>query len=258
MENFLDFLRQFGERFNELSQGKKVAALSLVALALASLLVMSLWLKTPDYQLLYANLSSEDAGAIVDKLKSQKIPFELSNQGRTIRVASDRLYEVRLQLASEGLPEGSDVGLEIFDDTPLGMTEFVQKLNFQRALQGELTRTIKTLDAVAQVRIHLVIPKDNLFRKDKPKGKASVTLKIKSGKTLTETQVQGIVHLVSASVGGIDSYLQFIIRSLQLFRDLVKGLHFFNEGLNIFAVFFASTSHGRNHEAGWMRDMILL
>ena len=205
MENFLDFLRQFGERFNELSQGKKIAALSLVALALASLLVMSLWLKTPDYQLLYANLSTEDAGAIVDKLKSQKIPFELSNQGRTIRVASDQLHEVRLQLAGEGLPEGSDVGLEIFDDTPLGMTEFVQKLNFQRALQGELTRTIKTLDAVAQVRIHLVIPKDNLFRKDKSRGKASVVLKIKSGKTLSETQVQGIVHLVSASVGGIDA-----------------------------------------------------
>ena len=205
MDNFLDFLRQFGERFNELSQGKKVAALSLIALALASLLVMSLWLKSPDYQLLYANLSSEDAGAIVDKLKSQKIPFELSNQGRTIRIASDRLHEVRLQLAGEGLPEGSDVGLEIFEDRPLGMTEFVQKLNFQRALQGELTRTIKTLDAVAQVRIHLVIPKDNLFRKNKPKGKASVTLKIKAGKTLTETQVQGIVHLVSASVGGIEA-----------------------------------------------------
>ena len=113
MENFLDFLRQFGERFNELSQGKKVAALTLVALALASLLVMSFWLKTPDYQLLYANLSQEDAGAIVDKLKNEKVPFELSNQGRTIRIASDQLHEVRLQLASEGLPEGSDVGLEI-------------------------------------------------------------------------------------------------------------------------------------------------
>jgi flagellar M-ring protein FliF len=205
MENFLDFLRQFGERFNELSQGKKVAALSLVALALASLLVMSFWLKTPDFQLLYANLSQEDAGAIVDKLKNQKVPFELANGGRTIRIASDKLHEVRLQLASEGLPEGSDVGLEIFEDTPLGMTEFVQKLNFQRALQGELTRTIKTLDAVAQVRVHLVIPKDNLFRKDKPKGKASVTLKVKAGKTLTETQIQGIVHLVSASVGGISA-----------------------------------------------------
>ncbi|MZH40284.1 MAG: flagellar M-ring protein FliF [Nitrospinae bacterium] len=205
MENFLDFLRQFGERFNELSQGKKVAALSLVALALASLLVMSFWLKSPDFQLLYANLSQEDAGAIVDKLKNQKIPFELSNGGRTIRVASDKLHEVRLELASAGLPEGSDVGLEIFEDTPLGMTEFVQKLNYQRALQGELTRTIKTLDAVAQVRVHLVIPKDNLFRKDKPKGKASVTLKIKPGKTLTDTQVQGIVHLVSSSVGGINA-----------------------------------------------------
>ena len=205
MDNFQDFLGQLGERFNELSQGKKVAALSLVALALASLLVMSLWLKAPDYQLLYANLSQEDAGAIVEKLKNQKIPYEVSNGGRTIRVASDMIHETRLQLASEGLPEGSDVGLEMFEDTPLGMTDFIQKINFQRALQGELTRTIKTLDAVAQVRVHLVIPKDNLFRKQKPKGKASITLKLKSGKSLSEGQIQGIVHLVSASVGSIEA-----------------------------------------------------
>lgn len=205
MDNFQDFLGQLGERFNELSQGKKVAALSLVALALASLLVMSLWLKAPDYQLLYANLSQEDAGAIVEKLKNQKIPYEVSNGGRTIRVASDMIHETRLQLAGEGLPEGSDVGLEMFEDTPLGMTDFIQKINFQRALQGELTRTIKTLDAVAQVRVHLVIPKDNLFRKQKPKGKASITLKLKSGKSLSEGQIQGIVHLVSASVGSIEA-----------------------------------------------------
>ena len=205
MDNFQDFLGQLGERFNELSQGKKVAALSLVALALASLLVMSLWLKAPDFQLLYANLSQEDAGAIVEKLKNQKIPYEVSNGGRTIRVASDMIHETRLQLAGEGLPEGSDVGLEMFEDTPLGMTDFIQKINFQRALQGELTRTIKTLDAVAQVRVHLVIPKDNLFRKQKPKGKASITLKLKSGKSLSEGQIQGIVHLVSASVGSIEA-----------------------------------------------------
>ena len=205
MDNFQDFLGQLGERFNQLSQGKKVAALSLVALALASLLVMSLWLKAPDYQLLYANLSQEDAGAIVEKLKNQKIPYEVSNGGRTIRVASDMIHETRLQLAGEGLPEGSDVGLEMFEDTPLGMTDFIQKINFQRALQGELTRTIKTLHAVAQVRVHPVIPKDNLFRKQKPKGKASITLKLKSGKSLSEGQIQGIVHLVSASVGSIEA-----------------------------------------------------
>ena len=205
MDNFQDFLRQIGERFNQLSQGKKIAALSLVALVLASLVVMSLWLKSPDYQLLYANLSDEDAVAVIEKLKNQNIPYEVTNNGRTIRVASDMTHEVRLKLASEGLPEGSDVGLEIFEDTPLGMTDFIQKLNFQRALQGELTRTINSLDAVSQARVHLVIPKDNLFRKEKPKGKASVTLKIKSGKSLSEGQIQGIVHLVSASVGSIQA-----------------------------------------------------
>jgi flagellar M-ring protein FliF len=109
MDNFQEFLRQLGERFNQLSQGKKIAALSLIALALASLVVMSLWLKSPDYQLLYANLSNEDAAAVVENLKSQQVPYEVTNNGRTIRVPSDMIHEVRLQLASEGLPEGSEV-----------------------------------------------------------------------------------------------------------------------------------------------------
>jgi flagellar M-ring protein FliF len=106
-------------------------------------------------------------------------------------------------MASEGLPEGSEVGLEIFDETSLGMTDFIQKLNFQRALQGELSRTIKTLDAVDHARVHLVIPKQTLFIREKPKGKASVTIKTKAGKFLNERQVQGIVHLIASSVEGI-------------------------------------------------------
>ena len=127
MDNFQDFLRNLGERFNELSQGQKVAALSLVALALGSLFVMYLWLKSPDFQLLYANLSQEDAATIVEKLKTQKVPYEVTNNGRTIRVASNMIHEIRLKLASEGLPEGSDVGLEIFEDTPPFQRVFCQE-----------------------------------------------------------------------------------------------------------------------------------
>jgi len=127
----------------------------------------------------------------------------LSNQGKTIRVPANQVHEIRLKMASEGLPEGSEVGLEIFDETSLGMTDFIQKLNFQRALQGELSRTIKTLDAVDHARVHLVIPKQTLFIREKPKGKASVTIKTKAGKFLNERQVQGIVHLIASSVEGI-------------------------------------------------------
>ena len=197
------FFSQLSERFATLSQGQKVAALVLATVTIGSILAMSFWIKTPDLQLLYANLSEQDASAIVDNLKSQKIPYELSNQGKTIRVPANQVHEIRLKMAGEGLPEGSEVGLEIFDETSLGMTDFIQKLNFQRALQGELSRTIKTLDAVDHARVHLVIPKQTLFIREKPKGKASVTIKTKAGKFLNERQVQGIVHLIASSVEGI-------------------------------------------------------
>ena len=197
------FFIQTGERFRELSQGQKVAAMVLSTVTIGSIFAMLFWIKSPDLQLLYANLSEQDASAIVDNLKTQKIPYELSNQGKTIRVPANQVHEVRLKMAGEGLPEGSEVGLEIFDKTALGMTDFIQKLNYQRALQGELSRTIKTLDVVDQARVHLVIPKDPLFLREKPKGKASVTIKTKANGSLNERQVQGIIHLVSSSVEGI-------------------------------------------------------
>ncbi|MGY8762711.1 MAG: flagellar basal-body MS-ring/collar protein FliF, partial [Nitrospinaceae bacterium] len=171
------FFSQLSDRFVALSQGQKVAALVLTTVTIGSVLAMSFWVKTPDLQLLYANLSEKDASAIVDNLKTQNIPYELSNQGKTIRVPSNQVHEVRLKMASEGLPEGSEVGLEIFDKTALGMTDFIQKLNYQRALQGELARTIKTLDSISSARVHLVIPKQTLFIREKAKGKASVTIK---------------------------------------------------------------------------------
>ena len=205
MNPIQEFFGQMNERFRALSQGQKVAAMVLLTVTIGSIIAMSFWIKTPDLQLLYANLSEQDASAIVDNLKTQKIPYELSNQGRTIRVPANQVHEVRLQMASEGLPEGSDVGLEIFDKTALGMTDFIQKLNYQRALQGELSRTIKTLNAVDHARVHLVIPKETLFIREKPKGKASVTIKTKAGKSLSQHQVQGIVHLVSSSVEGINA-----------------------------------------------------
>jgi flagellar M-ring protein FliF len=197
------FFSQLSERFVALSQGQKVAALVLTTVTIGSVLAMSFWVKTPDLQLLYANLSEKDASAIVDNLKTQNIPYELSNQGKTIRVPSNQVHEVRLKMASEGLPEGSEVGLEIFDKTALGMTDFIQKLNYQRALQGELARTIKTLDSISSARVHLVIPKQTLFIREKAKGKASVTIKTNAGRTLSQHQVQGIIHLISSSVEGI-------------------------------------------------------
>lgn len=165
--------------------------------------VMALWVQAPDFRLLYANMAEKDAAAIIEELKTRNIPYELGAGGTTIRIPSDKVHEIRIQLAAQGLPEGSEVGLEIFEKTALGMTEFVQKLNFQRALQGELTRTIKSLESVEQVRVHLVIPEESLFLREKPQGKASVTLKIKAGRQLSESQIQGIAHVIASSVKGI-------------------------------------------------------
>ena len=205
MENFSDFLKNLNDRYKELPPGRKTVALTLAASAIAAVFVMSLWLQTPDYQVLFTNLTPEDAGTIIEELKTKNIDYKLTNQGRSVQVPSNQVYETRLSLASQGLPEGSEVGFELFEDTPFGITDFTEKLNFQRGLQGELSRTIKSLAVIDKARVHLVIPKKNLFLREKPKGKASVMVKVKAGQTLSESQIQGIVHLVSGSVESIKS-----------------------------------------------------
>ena len=203
MDSLIRFLRNLWERFLALSPTNKAVALGAVALVAGALFSISLWVQTPDYQLLYANLSDEDAAAVVQQLDTQNIPKKLTNNGHNIEVPSNRVHEIRLNLASQGLPAGTEVGLELFEDTPLGMTEFVQKLNFQRALQGELARTIKSIEVVELARVHLVLPKEELFVRDKQVGKASIMVKLHAGRTLSEGQIQGIVHLVSSSVAGL-------------------------------------------------------
>ncbi len=203
METLLQFLRNLWQRFLALPPTNKAVALGGVALVIGALVAISLWVQVPDYRLLYANLSDQDAAAVIEQLDSQNIPRKLTNNGRNIHVPSNRAHEIRLSLASQGLPAGTEVGLELFEDTPLGMTEFVQKLNYQRALQGELVRTIKSIEAVETARVHLVLPKEELFIREKQTGKASVMVKLHPGRTLSQSQIQGIVHLVSSSVAGI-------------------------------------------------------
>lgn len=176
-----------------------VAIASLVAFA--ALIVVA---NKTDYRPLFANLTTEDAGEIVKKLKEQKVPYQIAADGKAILVPSDKVYDLRLSLASEGLPQGGGVGFEIFDRKNFGMTEFVQKLNYQRALQGELSRTISQLAGVEQARVHLAIPEKSLFKDNEKPTTASVVLKMKSNHTLRENEVQGVVHLVASSIEGMD------------------------------------------------------
>jgi flagellar M-ring protein FliF len=181
---------------------KIIALLVVVALVITAGILLMTWSQKADQQLLFANLSEEDAGAIVQKLNEQKIPYTTSGGG--IMVPADKVYEVRLQLASQGLPQGGGVGYELFDKTSFTMTDFVQKLNYRRALQGELSRTIRSLAEVEQCRVHLAVPEKTLFVQKDDRPKASVLLKLRPGRRLSQAQVQGIVHLVSSSIEGLD------------------------------------------------------
>jgi flagellar M-ring protein FliF len=162
------------------------------------------WNSTPDYQVLFSNLSQEDAGEMVAKLKEKKILFQLSPSGTSILVPKETVYDVRLALTAEGLPKGGGVGFEVFDRTTLGVTDFVQKLNYQRAMQGELARTIKQIKEVEQARVHIVTPKESLFVDEQKKPTASVFLKTRTGMGLSASQVEGIVHLVASAVEGLE------------------------------------------------------
>jgi flagellar M-ring protein FliF len=139
------------------------------------------------------------------KLKEQKVPCRVSDDGKSILVPAGKVYELRMSLASEGLPQGSGIGFEIFDRKNFGMTEFVQKLNYQRAMQGELSRTISQIAGVEQARVHLALPEKSLFKENEKPPTASVVLKMKSARLLNENEVQGIIHLVASSVEGMDS-----------------------------------------------------
>lgn len=193
-------LLQLKNLFKNLPVGNRISFFVLLFLFLGAFGAIVFWGTTPDYELLYSNLESDDASSVISSLKDNKVPYKIENSGSSIYVPSDKVYDIRMQLASEGIPKGGGIGFEIFDKNSFGLTDFVQKVNYQRSLQGELKRTISKLDAVSDVRVHLAIPEESLFIESNDQPKASVVLKIKAGQNLSKKQVMGIVNLVSGSV----------------------------------------------------------
>ncbi|SHJ81403.1 flagellar M-ring protein FliF [Malonomonas rubra DSM 5091] len=188
----------------EWSLARKLSLIGVVlvsALAFGAIIMQS---KVADYSLLFANLPNRDAAQVVEWLKDRKIPYRLDGGGRDIMIPADKVYEARLELAGSGLADGG-VGFEIFDKQSFGMTDFAQKVNYRRALQGELMRTITSLGPVEGARIHLALPEKRLFREQQQQATASVIVKLVSGRHLKEAQLQGIVHLVAGSVEGLEA-----------------------------------------------------
>ncbi|MBF0565394.1 MAG: flagellar M-ring protein FliF [Nitrospirae bacterium] len=195
MPNLVEIVKGWSKR-------KIIVVVTIMTMVLASLILLFSWSQKTDYQVLFSNLSEQDAGAIVNKLNEMKVPYKITSN--SIMVPAPKVYELRLQLAAQGLPVGGGVGFEIFDKTDFQTTDFVQKLNYKRALEGELARTISSLMEVEHARVHLALPEKSLFVKDKDTPTASILIKVKAGRSLSPAQVQGIVHLVSSSIEGLN------------------------------------------------------
>jgi flagellar M-ring protein FliF len=189
--------------WNQLTQPQRIVVVAFLAVSFVATIFIGSVASKPRMTVLFSGLTAEDAGAIVQKLTEQKIPYRLSADGSTIEVPANKVYDVRLQLATQGLPQGGAVGLELFDKSNFGMTEFAERLNYQRAIQGELQRTIKQLAPVIDARVHIALPEEKLYTTEQNPVTASVVLKLKQGVPLSDEQVGGIVHLVASAVEGL-------------------------------------------------------
>ncbi|MEG3128255.1 flagellar basal-body MS-ring/collar protein FliF [Pantoea cypripedii] len=193
----------FSDLIARLRANPRIPLIIAAAAAIAVVFALVLWAKTPDYRVLYSNLSDEDGGAIVTQLTQMNIPYQFSETGGALMVPAEKVHELRLRLAEQGLPKGGSVGFELMDKEKFGISQFSEQVNYQRALEGELARTMETLGPVKSARVHLAMPKPTLFVREQKAPSASVTLNLQPGRALDEGQIQAIVHIVSSSVPGL-------------------------------------------------------
>ena len=201
MDTLLTNIRDF---FTRLSIAQRISLGLVVLLVLVSLISIILFANKSEYSLLFGHLPETTASEVVEVLKTENIEYELRDGGSSIYVPNEHVYDLRLRLAREGIITDGANGYEIFDENMLGMTDFMQKLNMRRALEGELARTISSIDQVSMARIHLVIPERSPFRETQVEPTASVVLDLKSGSRLSPTHIEGIIALVAGAVEGLE------------------------------------------------------
>lgn len=188
------------EALARLDNRQKILLMVSIA-AIVTLLVGSmLWFKQPDYRVLFSNIGERDGGAIIGALEQLNVPYRFSEGGGTILIPADRVHEIRLRLASQGLPKGGSVGFELMENQKFGISQFAEQVNYQRGLEGELARTIQSIAAIQGARVHLAIPKPTVFVREEQKPSASVLLNLYAGRSLEPGQIAGIQNLVAASV----------------------------------------------------------
>jgi flagellar M-ring protein FliF len=201
----LSLLRQGRDFWGTLTLVRRVSLIVVTLGVVIGVLVISSVASQQTYTYLFTELTPEDAGAIAAKLKELKVPYRVGAGGGAIEVPEERVHELRLELAGQGLPRGGGVGFEIFDKSHLGATEFEQRINLRRALEGELSRTIGNIAAVHAARVHLVMPEHSVFAMSKQEATASVVLKLRHGRPFGKAEVAGVVHLVASAVPGLSA-----------------------------------------------------
>jgi len=203
-EFFQNFLTQAREVWTRLSPNQRFGMVGVTFISIAGMIALLIWAQRPKYEVLYSRLDEDDSANIVMELGAENIPYKVEQNGTVLLIPSDEIPETRLTLAGKGLPRTAGVGYEIFDKVNIGVTDFVQKINYRRALEGELSRSIETVRNVDKARVHIVIPEERLFTEDQKKPTASVMLKLRPSSELDEKQVMGITNLVASSIEGLE------------------------------------------------------
>jgi len=198
-------LQAFIGILNKLNPRQKFMLAGGILMTIVLLIVLLFFLNEPNYTMLYTGLSQEDASKVVEYLANQKVIYKIDDNGQSIKVPKEKVYELRLALAGKGIPSSGIIGYEIFDKTTMGMSEFMQKLNYKRALEGELSRTIQQQEGIVGVRVHIVIPQKSIFKEEEKQPSASVVLKLRTNTTPTKENIMSIVNLLCGSVEGLQA-----------------------------------------------------
>ncbi|ADP67623.1 flagellar MS-ring protein [Buchnera aphidicola str. JF98 (Acyrthosiphon pisum)] len=201
-ESVLKEKKKFNNFLSGFLKNSRFLIILLTAAAITAVSI-SVWIKSPEYQVLYNHLSNEDSGSIINELNEMKIPYQFTDSDGPILVPKDKVYEIRLRLAENNLPRGGSIGFELLDKEKFGISQYNEQINYHRALEGELARTIKKINSVKNARIHIAFSKSSLFLQDKKKSSASIILELQPGRNLNTGQINAIMHLISSSISDL-------------------------------------------------------
>jgi flagellar M-ring protein FliF len=200
----MSIIQQLKDIWNRLPMGGKIATVGSAVATVGLIGAMVYYASQPEYGVLFSDLKAEDAQTIVEKLKASNVPYNLTNNNTTIQVPHEKISELRLQMASAGVLSGGHVGFDLFDKTSFGATDFAQQVNFRRAIEGELAKTLEGMEEVEGARVHISPKKESVFMEKTEGAKASVMLRVRQGKELSDERTDAIVSLIASSVEGLD------------------------------------------------------